>query len=519
MRVLPCGDAALLVEAGDAALGVYAALLDRPLPGVTDLVPAARTVLVRFSPDVVSARSLTRLLESVTPVSVAAGSGELVTVPVHYDGADLSEVGRLTGLGEAGVVEAHAAARYVVAFSGFAPGFGYLTGLDPRLRLPRRGTPRVRVPAGAVGVAGEFTGVYPRSSPGGWHLLGRTSVPLWDPRRCPPALLRPGTRVCFEPVSSLGEPPAPDVAGAAADRPGIEVVHCGPLTTVQDAGRPGYAALGVGRSGAADARAAGLANRLVGNDEGAACLELTFGSATLAFRRAARVAVTGAPCRLDLAAVPCGPAMNASFRVPAGGRLTVGRPASGVRTYVAVRGGIAVPPTLGSRSTDVLSGLGPAPLSPGDTLPIGGDHNGPPPGLDVAPVNPPATGELVVRVRPGPRADWCTPGALRTLLSSGYTVTSDSNRVGVRLAGPALVRARREELPSEGMVPGAIQVPPSGQPVVFLPDHPVTGGYPVIAVVLTVDLPVLAQARPGQVVRFRLVSWSSSYRAEPGVEG
>ena len=206
MRVLPCGDAALLVEAGGAALGVYAALLDEPPAGVTDLVPAARTVLVRFDP-AAGAADLARRLARVRPVPVAAGDGELVTVPVHYDGADLAEVGRVTGLGADGVVEAHTAARYVVAFSGFAPGFGYLTGLDPRLRLPRRGTPRVRVPAGAVGVAGEFTGVYPRSSPGGWHLLGRTSVPLWDPARTPPALLRPGTRVRFEPVPALRSAP------------------------------------------------------------------------------------------------------------------------------------------------------------------------------------------------------------------------------------------------------------------------------------------------------------------------
>jgi len=499
VRVLPCGDAALLVEAGDAALGVYAALLDRPLAGVSDLVPAARTVLVRFAPTEVCAESLAAELAAVRPVSVAAGSGELVEVPVHYDGADLAEVGRLTGLGESGVVEAHAAARYVVAFSGFAPGFGYLTGLDPRLRLPRRGTPRVRVPAGAVGVAGEFTGVYPRSSPGGWHLLGRTSVPLWDAGRTPPALLRPGTRVRFEPVAALRSAPAPSGSTPPAGPPGVEIVHCGPMATVQDLGRPGYAALGVGRSGAADADAAALANRLVGNDEGAACLELTFGSATLAFPRFARVAVTGAPCPLDRAA-----AMNAPFTVPAGGTLTVGAPASGIRTYVAVRGGIAVPPTLGSRSTDVLSGLGPRPLSPGDVLPVGTDHSGPSPVVEVAPVNPPAGGELVVRVTPGPRADWCTPAALRTLRTARFTVTSDSNRVGVRLAGRPLARARHEELPSEGMVPGAIQVPPSGQPVVFLADHPVTGGYPVIAVVRTADLPILAQARPGQRVRFEL---------------
>ncbi len=499
MRVLPCGDAALLVEAGDAALGVYTALLDRPLAGVTDLVPAARTVLVRFDPAAVPAADLARRLTAVEPVAVASGAGELVTVPVHYDGDDLADVGRRTGLGVHGVIEAHTSARYVVAFSGFAPGFGYLTGLDPRLRLPRRGTPRVRVPAGAVGVAGEFTGVYPRPSPGGWHLLGRTTVPLWDPARTPPALLRPGTRVRFDPVDSLRESP---VAGPRVPRsgtpPGIEMVHCGPLATVQDRGRHGYAALGVGPSGAADAPAAALANRLVGNDEGAACLELTFGSATLAFHRPARVAVTGAPCRLNRAA-----AMNAPFTVPAGAVLTIGAPESGVRTYVAVRGGIASPRALGSRSTDVLSGLGPHPLSPGDVLPVGTDHDGPPPAVEVAPVNPPPGGELSVRVVPGPRQDWCTPDALRTLLSGRYTVTAEANRVGLRLRGPALARARHDELPSEGMVAGAIQVPPSGRPVVFLADHPVTGGYPVLAVVRTADLPVLAQARPGQTVTFR----------------
>jgi KipI family sensor histidine kinase inhibitor len=496
--VLPCGDAALLVEAGDAALGVYAALLDEPLDGVTDLVPAAGTVLVRFSPAAVQAADLARRLARVRPVSVEAGSGELVTVPVHYDGADLAEVGRLTGLGVSGVIEAHTAARYVVAFSGFAPGFGYLTGLDPRLRLPRRGTPRVRVPAGAVGVAGEFTGVYPRSSPGGWHLLGRTSVPLWDPRRTPPALLRPGTRVRFEPVAALHRAPAAAANPAAAGPPGIEIVRCGPMATVQDGGRPGYAALGVGRSGFADARSATLANRLVGNDEDAACLELTFGSATLSFRRATRVAVTGAPCPLSRSA------MNAPFTVPAGGRLTIGAPASGVRTYVAVRGGVAGARTLGSRSTDVLSGLGPAPLSPGDVLPVGSGHSGPWPEVDVAPVNPPPGGDLVVRVVPGPREDWCTPAALRTLTSAAFVVSPDSDRVGVRLSGARLTRSRSSELPSEGVVPGAIQVPPAGQPVVFLADHPVTGGYPVIAVVRSADLPVLAQARPGQRVSFRL---------------
>ncbi|HWM07096.1 MAG TPA: biotin-dependent carboxyltransferase family protein [Actinophytocola sp.] len=289
---------------------------------------------------------------------------------------------------------------------------------------------------------------------------------------------------------------------------GVEVVRCGPLATVQDQGRPGYGALGVGRSGAADAGSAALANRLVGNEERAACLELTLGGTELAFRETTLVAVTGAPCPLDRDGY--GEAMNSPFTVPAGQQLTVGTPGAGLRTYVALRGGVDVAPTLGSRSTDVLAGLGPPVLSPGDVLPIGTDHSGPPPPVAVAPVPAPTEGDLLVRVVPGPRADWFAEEALDTLLSGRYEVTAESNRVGVRLSGPVLTRERTEELPSEGMVAGSIQVPPSGQPVLFLADHPVTGGYPVIAVVRTKDLATIAQARPGQAIVFRVAQRSAA---------
>ncbi|MGB3444431.1 MAG: biotin-dependent carboxyltransferase family protein [Actinophytocola sp.] len=281
---------------------------------------------------------------------------------------------------------------------------------------------------------------------------------------------------------------------------GIEVIGCGPLGTVQDTGRPGWASLGVGASGAADAASAALANRLVGNAREAAVVELSFGAA-LAFRETARVAVTGALCEVSHGGR--GEGMNAPFDVTAGQTLVVGPASVGLRTYVAVRGGIAAAATLGSRSTDVLSGLGPAPLAEGTVLPIGEAYSGPPPSVEVAPVPAPSADELLVRVVPGPRDDWFTEDAMTTLFTASYTVTADSNRVGVRLDGPALTRSRDGELPSEGMVTGSVQVPSGGTPIVFLADHPVTGGYPVIGVVLAADVPVLAQARPGQVVRFR----------------
>ncbi|GAA3010325.1 biotin-dependent carboxyltransferase family protein [Streptosporangium longisporum] len=334
----------------------------------------------------------------------------------------------------------------------------------------------------------------------------------------------------------------------------IEVIAPGPYATVQDLGRPGYAHLGVPRSGAADGPALRLANRLVGNPEDAAGIELTFGGARLRFATGAWAAVTGAPCPLEVLSphepalepsneplrelshaphepqaeprhellrefqrepshrsarepgrvVPQG--MYAPFWVPAGGRLRVGPPESGLRSYVAVRGGIDAPVTMGSRSTDSLSGLGPGPLRAGTVLPLG-----PAAGLaaitvDAAPPPfspPPGTG--VLRVLPGPRDDWFAPGATAALCAEPYEVSQDSNRVGVRMLGARLERARQGELPSEGMVAGSVQVPPSGQPIVFLADHPPTGGYPVIAVLTSADLAVAAQLRPGDRVRFRLV--------------
>ncbi|WP_433335653.1 biotin-dependent carboxyltransferase family protein [Spirillospora sp. CA-294931] len=281
----------------------------------------------------------------------------------------------------------------------------------------------------------------------------------------------------------------------------IEVLRPGPLATIQDLGRPGHAHLGVPRSGAADPRALRLANRLVGNPENTAGLELTLGGTTLRFDRPTWLAATGAPTTLRINARAHGP--NTPCFVPPGAVVEVGLPAEGLRTYLAIRGGIAIEPTLGSRSTDLLSGLGPAPLAQGDRLPIGPSNDLAPIEVDVAPVAPlPAS--PVLRILPGPRDDWFTAEALATLTSQPYEVTSESNRVGVRLDGPKLDRDRDGELGSEGMVVGALQVPPSGLPILFLADHPTTGGYPVVAVLASTELPTAAQLRPGQHIRFHL---------------
>jgi biotin-dependent carboxylase-like uncharacterized protein len=279
----------------------------------------------------------------------------------------------------------------------------------------------------------------------------------------------------------------------------LTVVAPGPLATVQDLGRPGWSAIGVTRSGAADRAAHALANRLVGNDAAAATVEVTAGGLRLRAGRACLVAVTGAPLPVSVDG-RAGP-LSAPFPLAAGAELALGTPPAGLRSYLAVRGGVAVPPVLGSRSTDTLSGLGPAPLRAGDELPIG-DLAGDEPVVDVAPVARPAV-RPVLGVLPGPRRDRLAGDAWTLLTSAEWTVGADSDRVGLRLAGPALRHATTGELPSEGLVPGAVQVPPDGAPVVFLADHPVTGGYPVLAVVRTSDLPAVAQLRPGDRLTFR----------------
>lgn len=279
----------------------------------------------------------------------------------------------------------------------------------------------------------------------------------------------------------------------------IEVVRPGPLATIQDLGRCGYAHLGVPPSGAADAASLRLANRLVGNPESAAGIEFTLGGAYLRFHAPAWVALTGAP--LEIGADGHQVSMNGPVRVRHS--LVLDTPPEGVRTYLAVRGGIAVPRVLGSAATDLLSGLGPSPLSGGTTLPWDAAASLPGMLADTAPA-PPVPGEPELRVRPGPRDAWLAEGTLGTLCASTYTVTQDSNRVGVRFDGPGLPR-REGELPSEGIVTGALQLPPDGQPILFLTDHPTTGGYPVVAVLATPDLTVAGQLRPGARVRFRTI--------------
>ena len=514
MQIHPVGTRALLVELEDLSqvMAWHAALDANPLKDQVDAIAAATTLLLTFAtPN--SAAAASEKLQDFHPTAQGGEGPRFVEIDVLYDGEDLDEAAELMGMSRAGLIDWHTSTEWLAAFGGFAPGFTYCTPADPaqNFNIERRATPRTAVPAGAVGIAGGFSAVYPRVSPGGGQLLGTTSTPMWESDAHPPALVQPGDRVRYRAVSSL-----PDVVSTTpfgrrtpARLPRMEVLDAGLLTLFQDQGRPGRGNLGVTPSGAADLAAAATANVAVGNPRGATVLE-NIGGIRLRALTDAVMCVTGAQSRVLLDDMPVH--LARPVLVTAGSTVTVDPATVGLRNYIAIRGGIVADAELGSASTDVLSGLGPQPVRLGDVIGVLPRSTAM---TDAQLSNPMrvregANGQTegVLRCVLGPRDDWFTPESLEAFLATEWTVTAQSNRVGVRLLGPEgsveLSRAREGELPSEGMVAGSVQVPPSGEPVIFLRDHAVTGGYPVIATVLEEDIDIAAQLPPGATVRFEL---------------
>jgi KipI family sensor histidine kinase inhibitor len=489
-------------------------------PVLLDVTAGYGTVLLTFDPLRIDPRAAEAALRRALAAEHATNepAGPLRTLPVCYEGdcaPDLGELASLHGLTPADVVALHSGADYTVEFLGFSPGFPYLSGLPGRLATPRLGRPRPRVPAGSVGIGGSQTGVYPQPMPGGWRLIGRTPLRLFDATGRPPALLAPGDRVRFVPISHAefdrlsAEPPG--TPEPPPWREGVRVLVPGLASTVQDLGRPGHAAIGVSPSGAADEVSLRAGNRLVGNRDRAAAIEMTLTGYEAEFTRECRVALTGSPCDATIIgprgqrALPHG----AAHRVGAGERVRVGRIAGGARAYLCIDGGIATPPVLGGRATHVASGLGGLDgraLRAGDVLPLG-EPGAPPPATTDAwrALSKGAISRRTLRMTRGPHADAFGPRALDTLAAHEFTVADQSDRTGIRLLGPAIAPPHGGRMLTEGMPPGAIQVTESGMPILLGADRPTTGGYPVIACVASVDLPALGQLPPRGRVRFEWI--------------
>jgi len=531
MTLIDCGDRAVAVpvEVLDPAArlaavrGLAAALEQAALPGVTDVVPSPGRVTAIYDPlRIAGHEALRTRIEAVVASAEAAvvGLADRHELPVCYGddlGPDLDEVCAAHALDRDRFVELHTGADYVVEALGFLPGFGYLAGLPARLATPRRATPRRVVPAGSVGIGGGQTGAYPCASPGGWNLVGSTPARLFDASRPRPALLAVGDRVRFLAIDRaahdrLHAVAPPEQVSLPAGRGSIIVVKPGLFTTIQDLGRPGHRASGVPLSGAADVASLRVANRLVGNRDDAATLELTLLGPDLRFEEDAVIALTGA--------VFPGLPPHAAVTVRAGDTLSLGHATAGCRGYLAVAGGIDVPVVLGSRSTfgaARLGGLRGAPLAAGDALPVGGDRGVP---ANAGLPQPAAVRSVdrVVTLRTIPGEQFESVGA--ALWSATHTTSSRSDRMGVRFDGAALGDAAAAgSLPSVAVLPGTVQLPPDGRPIVLLADAQTIGGYPVIGHVIAADLPLLAQLRPGDPVRWQPCTIDEAHRVWRDADG
>lgn len=508
VAIRPFGDRAILVEFDDELSprvnGQARALARaiRDVAGIRETIPALRSILVvvdtlQTDRDAVVAAAAD-LARNVS--SDAADSGRSIEVPVVYGGQagpDLDEVATALDLSVRELISLHAGAEYTVYMIGFTPGFPYLGLLPNRLRVSRLATPRTRVPAGSVAIADALSGVYPSQTPGGWRLIGRTPLRLYDPSATDPIFFQPGDRVRFVRIEHAEFPAENVPSSIAPTHPALEVLEPGLFTTVQDLGRWGYRHLGMPSSGAMDPDALRIANILVGNEPGAPAIEATAPGPTLRIQDEVWIALAGA----DLTAMLDGTEVGLwqPIKVRAGQEIRFGAPRNGSWVYLAFRGGIEARTVLGSASTYVAGRIG-GRLVRGDVLGVNRVSR------RSMNVRAPGTlmripaGEVTIRVIPGPQEAWFRDDG-RAFYDAIFRVTAQSDRAGIRLDGPAVAR-RGGEMLSDAMLPGAIQIPPDGQPIVILGDGPTTGGYPKIGVVATVDLPLLAQARPGTRVRF-----------------
>jgi KipI family sensor histidine kinase inhibitor len=520
--VREAGDAGLLLElepvidaaVNARAISIASALRYRAINGIRDIVPTFRSVAIHFDPSVANPVQLREALAQAVREGHDIHEGRLIEVPVVYGGEhgpDLAEVARWARLSTEKVIDRHIAVDYRVFMFGFMPGFAYLGSVDDRIAAPRRTDPRVKVPAGSVGIAGRQTGVYPFDSPGGWQLIGRTALRMFDATRSTPALCSPGDRVRFVPdARTTFLTPVVHASEPSNSGRHLTVLRPGLLTTVQDAGRWGHQAEGVPVAGALDVAAARRGNALVGNHRHAAVLEVTLLGPELRVESDVTVVVTGADlgATLDDRPLP----LNVVANARAGATLGFGRRRAGGRAYLSFRGGIDVPPVLGSRATHtrtVMGGIDGRPLRAGDRLALAtvpADAGAEGSVSDVAPLA--EAGQTVrLRVLPGPQREWFEESAFDVLQKATYTVDPHSDRMGLRLASAAPIPRRSlDEMISDATFPGALQVPPSGQPILLMADRPTTGGYPQIAVVISADLGLAGQLVPGDRVRFEMCS-------------
>jgi KipI family sensor histidine kinase inhibitor len=527
------GDSALVLElepcidpeVNARAIAIAGAVRRKAVPGVRDVVSTYRSVAVFFDPLQTRLESVVAALEAASAEPLSIEPSRLVDVPVAYggeNGPDLPDVARATGLDADEVVRRHSSATYRVFMLGFVPGFAYMGVVDDSIAVPRRATPRVRVPAGSVAIANKQTGIYPQETPGGWQLIGRTRVKPFDSKRTPEFLVAAGDHVRFVPAGSIddtGPPPATIQERQGDVRGGLTIVRPGLLTTIQDTGRWGYQDRGVPVAGPMDALSHRLANAAVGNAPSAATIEVTLIGPEIRFEQDAVMAVAGGDlgATIDDVTAP----LYSPVSVRRGATLRFAGRRTGTRAYVAIAGGLEVPVVLGSRATHVLSVMGGhcgRPLIAGDRLATG-PVTTPAGGRRVTPLAPLPAGGARLRVLPGPQDDFFDTSVLADLERERFTITPQSNRMAYRLQGGNIRRSSDREMISDATVIGGIQVPASGDPILLMADRQTSGGYPQIATVITADLPLAGQLAPGDWVEFSVCTRREALAALIAQEG
>lgn len=495
-------------------------LRERELRGIIDIVPAYATLLVNFDAGQATAEDVVEEIYSAVTLWTNSRdkpkeNSKLHVVPVQYGGElgpDLDDVASGHGLSPREVIRLHTDRKFRVHFLGFLPGFAYLGKLPQDLVTPRLATPRTRVRGGSVGLAAAQTAVYPFASPGGWRIIGQTSLPVWDPFSDMPVRFAPGDSVHF--VESSHESETNKHLGLSTQvpaHPALEVISAEGMTTVQDLGRPGLAHIGLAQGGACDAYAAMIANALVGNALEAALLEMTWTGPTLRALRNVTIALTGSGlgCMVDGYEVPTG----LSWYVRRGATISFTGAQSGdrgMRGYLAISGGVDVPLVLGARSTSLLASFGGymgRAIRAGDVIGVATAVEGPIqeagklwPGREERRL----PGDFTIRYVPYRGRGEAGLSAQREFERQTFELTEQSDRMGYRLksVNGGILTSSQKELVSFGVVRGAIQLPPGGNPVVLNVEHQTTGGYPLLGVVAKVDFPILSHLRPGSHIRF-----------------
>ena len=524
-KIYPLSEKALCIDWGniiDEHINSLVASLDKlirlnPFLGFIETVPAYSTLTIYYQPGLVTGEAkspfnnVKNYVETLLPAISPAhqGPGNLIEIPVCYDagfGPDLESVAFTNDLTKKEVIDIHRNKEYKVYMMGFLPGFAYLGQLDDAIATPRKQTPALKVKEGSVGIGGKQTGIYPLDSPGGWQIIGRSPLVLFDPKKENPFLLKTGDRVKFFSInkeeflqtwSALRKTSPDSKKMGQAD---VVVIKPGAFSTLQDGGRWGFQSFGLPLSGAMDERAFLLANALAGNSMNEAVIECTMGGLLLQFKKKACIAVTGAGTAL----VNHRPVKNYQpLTLWAKDLLEIKYNHNGIRTYIAVSGGFAAPALMNSRSSLPLAGIGNI-LQKEEGVQIESGHSLQSGKIDhslIMHYSP----EPVIRIFEGPEMTWMNKQETEKIYVQKFSVSHQSGRMGIRLNSMPIYVNKGEQLVSSAVTKGTIQLTPDGQLIVLMSDCHTVGGYPRVAQIAAADLPLIAQSKPGDIIRFKKI--------------